>query len=47
MNRKSRVIVPVNTVDTYELGLHDAELTHIMALYNMSINGIELVSEIK
>lgn len=47
MNRKSRVIVPVNTVDTYDLGVHDAELTNVMALYNMSINGVELVSEIK
>jgi len=47
MNRKSRVIVPANAVDTYDLGVHDAELAHIMALYNMSINGIELVSKIE
>ncbi|AGC67670.1 isochorismatase hydrolase [Thermoclostridium stercorarium subsp. stercorarium DSM 8532] len=47
MNKKSRIIVPINTVDTYDLGVHNAELTHVMALYNMSTNGIELVSEIK
>lgn len=47
MNRKSRVIVPVSMVDTYDLGVHDAELTNVMALYNMSINGVELVTDIE
>jgi len=47
INKKSRVIVPVNMVETYDLGVHDAELINIMALYNMRINGIELVSDIK
>lgn len=46
-NKKSRVIVPVNTVDTYDLGIHEAELINIMALYNMNINGIELVADVK
>lgn len=45
-NKKSRVIVPANMVETYDLGVHDAELINIMALYNMSINGIELVADI-
>lgn len=46
-NKKSRIIVPVNMVDTYDLGVHNGDLTNIMALYNMSINGIELVSDIR
>lgn len=46
MNKKSRVIVPINMVDTYDLGIHDADLINVMALYNMSINGVEVVSDI-
>lgn len=43
-NKRVRVIVPVNTVDTYELGQHNGDLMSIMALYNMQINGIELAA---
>jgi hypothetical protein len=49
-------VLPVNTVDTYdmpvqqakELGIvpHDAEFLHLVFLYNMMLNGIEVVSEI-
>lgn len=45
-NKKSRVIVPLNAVETFDLGLHDGDLIHVMALFNMITNGIELVSEI-
>ncbi len=48
-NRKdklSRIVVPVNAVATYDLGAHDARLCQTMALYNMSINGVELCSGI-
>lgn len=51
-----RVILPVNGVDTYDLpvntavplGLvpHDAAFLHLVFLYNMMQNGIEIVSEI-
>ncbi len=41
--KKSRVIVPIGGVDTYHMESHDGDLTHVMALYNMKINGIELV----
>ncbi|MBI5666548.1 MAG: cysteine hydrolase [Chloroflexi bacterium] len=51
-----RVILPVNTVDTYdmpvdrarELGIvpHDAEFLHLVFLYHMMLNGIEIVTEI-
>lgn len=46
-NRKSRVIVPVNAVETYDLGLHNAGLANAMALYNMLINGVEIVKEVE
>jgi len=45
-NKKSRIIVPMNAVDTYDLGLHDADLVNVMALYNMIINGVEVVKSI-
>ncbi|MFZ5352342.1 MAG: cysteine hydrolase family protein [Bacillota bacterium] len=46
-NKKSRIIVPANMVETYDFGLHDAELVNVMALYNMMTNGVEIVKEIK
>lgn len=45
-DRPSRVIVPMNAVDTYDLGLHDAELTNLMAFYAMLGNGVEVVRRI-
>lgn len=54
--RGVRVVLPVNTVDTYDmpvetaktLGIppHDAEFLHLVFLYNMMLNGVEIVSEI-
>lgn len=46
-NKKSRIIVPVNAVETYDLGFHDGDLMNMMALYNMMINGIEIVKSIE
>ncbi|ABX42137.1 cysteine hydrolase family protein [Lachnoclostridium phytofermentans] len=46
-NKKARVIVPVNAVETYDLGLHDGGLMNIVALYNMMINGIEVVAGVE
>lgn len=52
-----RVIVPADTVDTYdrpveaaqrEGGLpHNAELHHVLFLYHMALNGIEVVNGLK
>lgn len=42
-NRKIRIIVPVNVVETYDLGLHKGDLMNVMALHNMITNGIEVV----
>ncbi len=54
--RDVRVVLPVNTVDTYdlpvqianELGIvpHDANFLHLVFLYNMMQNGVEIFSEI-
>ncbi len=51
-----RVIVPVNTVDTYDLPVeaageigavpHNAEFLHTVFLYHMMLNGIEVCTEI-
>ncbi len=46
-SRKSRIIVPINAVETYDVDIHNAQLMNIMALYNMIINGIEVVRNIK
>ncbi len=54
--RGVRVVLPINGVDTYdmpvararELGIpaHDAEFLHLVFLYHMMLNGIEVVTEI-
>jgi nicotinamidase-related amidase len=54
---ESRVIVPVNAVDTYDLPVaiaeeigatpHDGEILHLIFLYHMMLNGIEVVEAIR
>jgi hypothetical protein len=54
--REDRVILPVNAVDTYDMPVsfaeqigatpHDAELLHLIFLYHMMLNGIEIVAQI-
>lgn len=46
-NINKRIIVPVNMVETYDAGNHNAELMNMMALYKMKSNGIEVVKEIE
>ena len=46
-NKNSRVIVPMNAVETYDLGVHDGDLMHVFALYNMILNGIEVVAKVE
>lgn len=46
LNKKVRIIVPRNAVETYDLGLHDGDLMNVMALYNMMGNGIEVVNSL-
>ena len=56
-NQKSRVILPVNCVDTYDLPVavaaeigavpHDGDLLHYIFLYHMMLNGVEVVAEVR
>lgn len=51
-----RVIAPVNTIETYDLPVetalqigatpHDGDLLHVMFLYSMMLNGVEVVRQI-
>lgn len=45
-NKDKRIIVPINAVDTYDLGSHNAYLMNLFALYNMKLSGIEVVDKI-
>lgn len=45
-NIVSRVIVPLNAVETFSLGSHDGDLTNVMALYFMLSAGVEIVKQI-
>lgn len=55
-HRGVRVILPVNTVDTYDMNVetaqqigavpHDAEFLHLVFLYHMMLNGVEVFTEI-
>jgi len=55
-NRKARVILPVDCVDTYDLPVaiareigavpHDGDLLHHIFLYSMMLNGIEVVAKV-
>jgi len=45
-DRKSRIIVPVNAVETYDSDIHNAEFMNLSALMIMETNGIELAKEI-
>lgn len=47
INEHSRIIVPMNAVDTFDSDSHDADLMDVFALYNMRLNGIEVVEKIK
>jgi nicotinamidase-related amidase len=48
-NIPSKVVVPVPGVETFHLDAtnHHADLMNVFALYNMKLNGIELVSDIR
>jgi nicotinamidase-related amidase len=54
--RDTRVIVPVNGVDTFDIPVdvaqqigampHPADLMHLIFLYSMAQNGVEIVAEV-
>lgn len=45
-NKTSRVVVPLDMVETYDSSNHDAEMFNKIFLYSMKLNGIEVVSRI-
>lgn len=45
-NEQSRVIVPVDAVNTYDYGTHDGDLLHVVSLYIMAGSGIEPVKSV-
>lgn len=46
-NRPARVIVPASCCETFDLGLHDGDLMHLVALYSMGEGGVELVADME
>ncbi|WP_234122823.1 isochorismatase family protein [Clostridium hydrogenum] len=48
-NIASRIIIPIKGVETYDLDItnHNAELMNLFALYNMRMNGIEIIEDIE
>lgn len=46
ININSRIIVPLNAVETYDGGIHNADFMNLSAFMIMKTNGIELVKEI-
>lgn len=52
LERKQRVIVPANAVDTYDLpldttGNHPGDFFHATFLYHMALNGVEIVQAVE
>lgn len=46
-NKISRIIVPMNSVETYDYDVHAADFMNVIALYKMMMNGIEIVTRIE
>lgn len=46
-NLDKEVIVPIDCVETYDYGAHNAELMNVVSLYNMKTAGIKVVDSIK
>ncbi len=46
LNRRSRIIVPLNGIETFDLPGHDGDLMNLVALQLMQNAGIELVSAV-
>jgi len=46
VNEDKNIIVPINTVETFDFGTHNGDLMNIMSLYKMKSNGIMVVKSI-
>jgi nicotinamidase-related amidase len=47
LNRRVRILVPINAVDTFDFGMHNGDLMHAVALTMMQGSGVEVVKEIQ
>lgn len=47
LNLESRIIVPSTHVDTYDLGSHQGDLLHLMGLYLLMTNAVEVVKNLE
>ena len=45
-NLQAEVIVPVDSVETFELGIHKGDLMNLVSLFLIESSGVKLVSEI-
>ena len=45
-NRKCRIIVPIDAVETYDSDLHNAEFINAISIYDMMQSGVEVVKNI-
>jgi nicotinamidase-related amidase len=46
-NFEGKIVIPMDLVDTFHLGIHHGDLMNIISFYQMMSNGIELVQEIQ
>ena len=46
-NIDRRIIVPIDSVETFDFGTHDGDLMKVISLWEMKSNGIEVVDTIK
>lgn len=46
-NLNRRIIVPIDAVETYDYGTHDGDLLNVISLWEMKLNGIEVVDSVK
>lgn len=47
LNRRVNIIVPMDVVDTFDLGTHSADLMNVFSLYILLSNGINVVKHVE
>jgi len=45
-NLHRRIIIPMDSVETFDFGIHDGDLMKVISLWQMQSNGIEIVDSI-
>ena len=46
-NEDANIFIPIDSVETFHSKEHNGDLMDILAIYNMSINGVQIMSNIK